>query len=362
MAGIIGISAYQQIGNTNYQGLPGKINNHKNTTAAAQNGIFSAAVFNPLDKKKNEKTEQSQQMRKMIRGLKQAKDETLNPLVASSKDKVEGFLELSGSPEQEEEEELKKPVVYSYKDVASRIQKAKTSLSAEQAVLSAKRKVMEIKRKISTGDGDAEELQFALTHAKRMEMVARKKKHHLELEEMVAVTQKKDEREDKLEETSSDIRDAIINAEEEKITEREDEIFEERSEMITEAAEELDESSASSDDMLTELNKLVSEFGEEELKQLEESMEMLEEMEVVDPHMSKEDFEDLKRKHRTQEEKEIVKANMDYLKDMIKHQIQRGTSSINTGSSINSGFFFKADESSIPGETSVESYTLDIQI
>ena len=44
-------------------------------------------------------------------------------------------------------------------------------------------------------------------------------------------------------------------------------------------------------------------------------------MEVVDPHMSKEDFEDLKRKHRASENKAIVKANMEYLKDMIKHEL-----------------------------------------
>ncbi len=339
MAGIVGISAYQQIGNTYSQGMPGKFNN-RNTIAAAQNGVISAAIFNPTDKKKNDKTEQSAQIRKMIRELKNAADEKLNPYMATSKDKENGFLQLSESQENEEGEEVKKPVVYSYKDVAGRIQRAKTSLSAGQAVLSAKRKVMEIKRKISAGDGDAEELQFALTHAKRMEMVARKKKHHLEIEEMVSVTRKKDEREDKLEEAASNIRDALIDAEEEKITRREDEIFEDREEMITEAYEEFSDSEeesaegigSSSDEMLAELNKMISEYGEEELKQLEENMDMLEEMEVVDPHMSKEEFDDLKRKHRAKEEKDIVKANMDYLKDMIKHWTESGVNTINAGS------------------------------
>lgn len=37
--------------------------------------------------------------------------------------------------------------------------------------------------------------------------------------------------------------------------------------------------------------------------------------------MSKEDFEDLKRKHRASENKAIAKANMEYLKDMIKHEL-----------------------------------------
>jgi len=61
-------------------------------------------------------------------------------------------------------------------------------------------------------------------------------------------------------------------------------------------------------------------FSEEELKELEEAMEMLETMEVVNPHMSKEDLEELKRKHRASEDKAIMKANMEYLKDMIKHE------------------------------------------
>ena len=42
--------------------------------------------------------------------------------------------------------------------------------------------------------------------------------------------------------------------------------------------------------------------------------------------MSKEDFEDLKRKHRASENKAIVKANMEYLKDMIKHELGKAGS------------------------------------
>ena len=51
---------------------------------------------------------------------------------------------------------------------------------------------------------------------------------------------------------------------------------------------------------------------------------MLEDMEIINPHMSKEDLEDLKRKHRASEEKAMVKADMDYLKGMIKHQMDKG--------------------------------------
>ncbi|MBQ3798505.1 MAG: hypothetical protein II842_19880, partial [Butyrivibrio sp.] len=73
--------------------------------------------------------------------------------------------------------------------------------------------------------------------------------------------------------------------------------------------------------------------GEEELKQLEEAMEMLETMEVVNPHMSKEDLEELKRKHRASEDKAIMKANMEYLKDMIKHELGKNASMPGMGGS-----------------------------
>ena len=97
--------------------------------------------------------------------------------------------------------------------------------------------------------------------------------------------------------------------------------------MLEEALSQIEESGADvSDEMMADLNKMISEFGEEELEELEETMEMLEDMEVVDPHMSKEDFEDLKRKHRASENKAIVKANMEYLKDMIKHELGKAGS------------------------------------
>ena len=290
---------------------------------AMKNTVMGKAPANPMassfdkitDRAAEDRNGLSQQMRQMIRTLKQDSSQNQN------NKKVNDFLEASGSPDAAEEETAAASN-YNYKEVASKIQSAKTSNSAGQAVLTAKRAVSQIKRKISAGDGDPEELQLALTHAKRMEMVARKKKHHLELEEMVARTQKMDERFDKQEDAAQGIQSAITQAEEEKVTEKEDEIFDEREAMLEEALAQIEESGAAvSDEMMADLNKMISEFGEEELKELEEAMEMLENMEVVDPHMSKEDFEDLKRKHRASENKAIAKANMEYLKDMIKHEL-----------------------------------------
>ncbi len=284
---------------------------------------------NPLSKFLNTSSEESspvsKQMRQMIRELKQEKY-AQNSNINAAKDPLNDFSKISGASE-DDDEEIVSAEKYNYKTVSSKIQQAKTSLSAGQAVLAAKRETLKIKRMIAAGSGDAEELQLALTHAKRMEMVARKKKHHLELEEMIEHTRKSDERKKELEDAAVDMKNTLIAEEEEKITEKEDAIFDDREEMLDEALERMQEEGATfSEEELKELNQMISEFGEDELEELEESMEMLENMEVVDPHMSKEEFEDLKRKHRASEDKAIVKANMEYLKDMIKHELSKGGS------------------------------------
>ena len=303
----------------NQGGIPGRYN-------------MSSAAVSPYmadhgQDEVNGKSAVSQEMRRLIRDLNKTSRQDTNPYVANSDGKVNGFPDISGSPEKKKEDSSKKPVNYNYKEVSAKIQQAKTSVSAEQAVIAAGRKVLDIKRKISSHEGDPEELQLALTHAKRMEMAARKKKHHLELEEMADNTRKRDEVQDKLEEASKNMENALVSIKEEKVSGREDAIFDERTEMIREAEEQFKESGRqASEDMLADLNEMISEFGEEELKELEEAMEMLENMEIIDPHMSREDLDDLRRKHRAAENKAIMKADMDYLKGMIKHQLDKGGS------------------------------------
>ncbi|MBO4336801.1 MAG: hypothetical protein J5842_01845, partial [Lachnospiraceae bacterium] len=182
------------------------------------------------------------------------------------------------------------------------------------------RKVMEIKRKIMTQKGDPDELQAVLTHAKRMEMAARKKKHHLELEEMIENTKVRDERQEQSEETFSDLKKALAQNGEEKVAKKEDAIFDTRREMLLNAEEDLGKTGEDTEESLSEMNEIIAQFGEEELKQLEEAMEAFESIEALDPHMSDAQFEDLKRKHRAAENKAIAKADMDYLKDMARIQ------------------------------------------
>ena len=274
-----------------------------------------------------EEAGKSWQLRRLVRKLTQTKEEEKQKtFTGRSEDKENDFLSLFGATEtKDKEEELVEPKYnYNYKEVANKIKQAKTSVSAEQAVISAKRKVIEVKQKISAGAGNAEELQLALTHATRMEMAARQKKHHLELEEMIVNTQKRDKLLDEQEEVVTDVKNAVIQSGEEKLNKAADGIFEQRQDMIEQAKAEMKEKGEDiSDEAMARLNEMIADYGEDELEKLEDAMDQLQLMEIVDPHMSEEDLEELKRKHRLSEQKAIMKADMDYLKGVIKLQMQR---------------------------------------
>ncbi|MCR5789602.1 MAG: hypothetical protein K6G83_06910 [Lachnospiraceae bacterium] len=339
MIGLSGISAYQSFFPYNRQSIPDNVAASRNICRAAYSDMplktpqFSSSAS--VQEATYEKPVVSDQMRALLRSLKQSSSKDQNPY-ASSSDRANEFTELTGATDREEKTS-EKPVNYNYKEVAAKIQQAKTSVSAEKAVLAAGRKVLEVKRKISSHEGDPEELQLALTHAERMEKAAKKKKRHLELEELAAVTKQRDENREKPEAASSEMKNALLSAGEEKLTKREDAILDHRFDLVHEAVSDLSESSApDAGELLKELNEMAADFGKEELKELEEAMGALENMEVIDPHMSSEDLENLKRKHRTEENRVIMKADMDYLKGMIRHQFEKGGSipgmqNMNTG-------------------------------
>ena len=302
-----------------------------------------------------QKAKQSQHMRELLRNLKQTPVQNENPYSAMSKDRANGFLDLTETKESEKEDKNDIPYNYNFKEVESRIQRAKTSVSAGQAVVSARRKVLEVRRKMASSKNNAEELQLALTHARRMEMVAKKKKHHLELEELARTVSKRDEKLEQQEQAAVDMKNSMVTADEEKIVKRQDEIFDERIEMISEATEQMN------DQMLKELNEKIAEFGEDELRELEEAMEMLENMEMIDPHMTKEDLDELKRKHRASEQKAMMKADMDYLKGMIKlNSAGKGISSVSFPSAAVSNISMPA--MSLPTVSAPVSVSIDVQV
>ena len=322
MTGINSISAQKQVRILPFYAQ--QDNNPRNITGK----LLNQPTANPIGTSA-EKSRPSLQIKQMLRELDQTPAPYSNPYANGPANKKNGFLELSGSPDNDEDGELDNAPDYNYKEVETKIRQAKTAISAGQAVISAKRKVMEVKRKIASSNGDPEELQLALTHAKRIEIVAKRKKHHLELEELVKTTGERDERMSKQDEQNTNSENIATDPIKEDIEKAEDRIFQERQDILsntigssnsTDIEPSKDISETLSDEMVSELNRMISEFGEEELKELEESMEILEYIEIVDPHMSKEDLEDLKQKHRADEQKAMLKADMDYLKDLIKHQ------------------------------------------
>ena len=354
------LQLFQKNSQRNTQGILHDPVSSNHTKANYWGGSAYSDPYEHLDDGSEKKKGKSVQVRELLRSLKQSSRQDQNSYASGSQNE---FMELSGAKEEDKDNGAKAPSNYNYKEVEAKILRAKNPVSAEQAVLSASRKVLEVKAKISSGNGDPEELQLALTHAKRMELTARKKKRHLELEEIAKTAGERDERASQQEKAFSDMKNAMVSLEEEKVTEKEDAIFEEREDLIKEASDSLgDSGERASEDMLASLNEMISEFGEEELKELEEAMEALSDMEIIDPHMSKEELEELKRKHRAAEQKELVKADMDYLKGIVKHQLDKmGTiSGIGIGASSIGATIPLAEAFSAPVMSMAEGASIDV--
>ena len=353
MSGVSGVFAYPQINSSWKNKNTGSVRNGRmlqlaKATTAEKTTMPTAATALET---KNQSIRDYQEMRQKVRELHRSAGQKTGETEPKS------LIEQSLDTEEEKEEKVEKPVNYNYKEVSNKIQQAKSSVSAGQAFLAAKRKTLEIRRKIAAKEGDPEELQSALNHAKSMELVARKKKNHLELEEMVERTQRRDEKLDNQRNIGMQTQSALASAEEEKISEKEDAIFDAREEMLDLALQHMQEGETSfSEEELKELNEMISEFGEEELKELEEVVELMETMEVVDPHMSKADLEELKRKHRASEDKAIMKANMEYLKDMIKHELAKHASMPGMGGGCGNSF------SATLSAPQMQDSTIDIQV
>ncbi|MCR4762754.1 MAG: hypothetical protein K5696_04420 [Lachnospiraceae bacterium] len=294
--------------------------------------------------------------------MKQEKrQEKTDPFSVTTEDMVSS---LFGETETDDKDEVKEnnSVNYNFRSVTSKIQQAKTSASAGQAVLSAKRKIQELKRKLANSDANPDEVTFALNHAKRIERIARKKQRHLEMEEQITRTQKRDERINKTEQTAEDIAMSQRDLLEEELTDKQNDFDEKQTAMFVEAVEKLKETQSEiSDDMIDReailmdryssaqsrtgshtlrawadsVDAMIDAMTEEEQEMLSEMAEMLENMEILDPHISEEKLAKLKTKHRNAENKEIVKADADYWKAMMKHNLEKmNTPSAGSVSSI----------------------------
>ncbi len=269
----------------------------------------------------NGASERTQEIRQMLRELERGSGEEENGLFGATA----GGTGIGGKTQKTDSRGKKSGFQtkyrYNYKEVSNKILRAKTPVSAGQAMIAAKRKVVEVKRKLLAGGDDSDALRLALTHAQRMEMVARRKKHHLEQEEMVEAVQERDAAREQLNDTSY----ALAGQAQDRISDRQDAVFEERGRLADAMSEQLDELAESgAGEMMEELNRMFADFGEDMLRELNEAMEQLENMEILNPHMSEEELEKVKRRHRLAEQKAILKADMDYLKDSIRQTLAKG--------------------------------------
>ncbi len=270
-----------------------------------------------------------------------------NTFKSTINDKADGFLKLSASKTKFDDSKIKKQLDYSYRDISSMIRQAKTSGHASQAAVKAKRKVMELKRKMasSTDDDEKAEISAALNHAKAMERAAKKKKRHLEVEEMVEHTMSMDKRmgdmkdeggssgsaerasavEEMVSQAETVVEDAYDKIEDMMSDAMEGEGFSESAEYDMASEIPADSEMIPEDDALSDItSEVVSDLGdmyedfEDAFDMLDEVMEDLELLEVVDPHMDEEGLKKLRTKHRNSEEKDMVKADMDYLKAVFE--------------------------------------------
>ena len=237
-----------------------------------------------------------------------------------------------------------KKLKYQYKNISSKILQSKTSNAARQVEGQARREVLRLKRQKMNKDVDQEELEAAITHAKEMERIAKKKVRHLEEEEMAKVSgggcfdqvESKEEQEkgikeaedlerqkDSYEKDSASLNQAAGEMDVQDIWENAslDDYFRENIdfselEQYADLSMQLD----SMDDIFSDMRELTSEVLDsvsdtmkellEELGLDELSDSLLAEKGDVDPA----DLKMMKIKHRCKEMKEIVKADAEYLK------------------------------------------------
>jgi len=223
-----------------------------------------------------------------------------------------------------------KKLKYNHKDISSKILRSKTSVNARKVVSEAKREILRLKREKQSKKYDSEEIEAAISHAKAMERVAKKKVRHLTEEELCKASSgicadrltEKEEYEREKEDSAAE------GYESEEFEEISDEEYEAMSEDVFEKMDLVE-----SDDWQNEgyslLDEMMSDTLEEFSDELFENMkDMIAEMGLDDladsmatkvDDLDPEDLKEMKIKHRNKEMKDIVKADADYLKTMFEH-------------------------------------------
>lgn len=304
--------------------------------SGAKSGWQQGSGSIDIDSSTSVRKQMQQQLRELFE-KQQNKGNVLTPM-----DKQEDIFGTQKEEDKKEDKLLESGNTYNFKEVSNKIMRAKTSVSAGQAVIAAKRKISEIKRKMSaSGDENTDDLQLALVHARKMEVVAQRKKNNLEMEEMAKNTQRRDEMQDKLQDAASSLKNDVIEVAKDQIMDEQLQNIQEQAEISKEEArqnrekieEKLEEEQEKMQQMMESMEgmeELTEEMSDAEMEAMREMSEMLDAMETIDPHMSEEELNKLKTKHRLSENKALMKADMDYLKGMFKTMDARGANGMTT--------------------------------
>ncbi len=244
---------------------------------------------------------------------------------------------VSVSAAKKKKAKTRKRFFYNFKDVSSRIVRARTSGNARQAYTSAKLKCGQLRRKIRSGEYDDEALRIALIHAEAMERVAKKKMHHLMEEEMAkrgGLCAGDTDREDIEEQMRED-----EQVERDRRYSEENGLVQSRDSIDDVSLEEIMADSMQTDvqmlDLVSGMDMFIEEFAElmkdttEELTGLGELAEELMGVSAT-PDMDPEDLKELKLKHRTEEQRKIAEADSKYLRALFQ-KLQREQQAVAQG-------------------------------
>lgn len=231
-----------------------------------------------------------------------------------------------------------KKLQYNFKRLSNQIMRTRTSVNAKQLITKAKFQIADLKMKLISGDYSYEEVHNALVHAEKIARVAKKRMKHLEEEEYIEKTGRRDK----------------LNYDdlEEKKDEQEDEILdttgmsrEELERLMQELQEELEKIEGELEKAMKEAENLMEEFIQGRNRQM-------------DPN----ELDELKKKHRSEELQDIMKADMEYLKALFNKLAREKESAGNSssGSSDNSygnisGISLEIGGVDIPVEMSAEA-------
>lgn len=199
----------------------------------------------------------------------------------------------------------KKRLPYNFKAISAQIMQSKTAGGASQAAAKARRQAAVLQRNMKSDEYDEEEIRNAISHAKSLERVAKKRAKHLEQEE--AMKQDNNPYFSELEEEFEDV--AFEGMDPEELLKMSEEELKRLMEELEEAMQEI-ESEAAGNGVMDDLSQL---------------------NEVVVEDMDELDLEQVKKKHRSDELREIMEADMRYLKALF-NKLAREKQSAASGS------------------------------